>query len=121
MVTAVQDRLVVTLEEAKNYLRVDHDEDDSLIETLVSAAKASADAFLNNPFPTSGPYESGIPAPVKVWVLRRVAATYENRLEGARSDDVHGLGRIDYGALRGDMGGSADFSIIRSFRLNPGL
>ena len=31
--------MLVTLEEMKNYLRVDYDDDDSLIETLIASAK----------------------------------------------------------------------------------
>ena len=31
--------MVVTLEEMKNYLRVDHDEDDALIENMVRASE----------------------------------------------------------------------------------
>ena len=31
--------MLVTLEEMKNYLRVDSDDDDSLIETLIASAK----------------------------------------------------------------------------------
>ena len=31
--------MLITLEEMKNYLRVDFDDDDALIETLITAAK----------------------------------------------------------------------------------
>jgi hypothetical protein len=47
---AVVSRLDITLEEAKTFLRVDGDEDDGLIEDLISSAKQAADAYLNNPF-----------------------------------------------------------------------
>ena len=34
--------MVVTLEEMKNYLRVDYDDDDALIESMVRASEKSA-------------------------------------------------------------------------------
>lgn len=37
----------VTLQEVKDHLRVDHDEDDSLIERLISGAEEEAKRFLN--------------------------------------------------------------------------
>jgi hypothetical protein len=117
--TAVQDRLVISPEEARQYLRVDTTVDDALIADLVMAASASADAFLNNPFTDADDDPLPIPMPVRVWVLRRAATLYESRLEAARVDDVAGLGMVDYGVR--DEGGAQDFSLLRPFRLNPGL
>ena len=34
--------MVVTLEEMKNYLRVDYDDDDALIESIIRASEKSA-------------------------------------------------------------------------------
>ena len=121
MTTAVQDRLSLSVADAKAYLRVDHDTEDDLITDLIEAALASADAFLNNPFETTAGVDLPIPQPVRVWCLRRVGALYENRLEGAREDTVDGLGRVDYGRLLTDQAGSADFTLLRPYRLNPGL
>ena len=36
---------MVTLEEMKNYLRVDYEDDDALIENLIAAAKGSVKIF----------------------------------------------------------------------------
>lgn len=120
MATAVTDRLSVTLAETKAHLRVEFGEDDALITDLIAAAKASADAFLNNPFQVAG-VDRAIPADVKTWVLRRVAFMYEQRVENVRADIVTGVGTIDYGRAISDRGGSLDYALIRPYRLNPGL
>lgn len=121
MATAVQTRLTVTLAEAKAYLRVDGDEEDELITELIGAAKAGADAFLNNPFVDSAGAPLVIPNDVKLWVLRRVAFLYEQRIENLRADVMAGVGTADYGRAISDQGGSLDYAMIRPYRLNPGL
>lgn len=117
--TAVTDRLTVTLDEAKGYLRVEHDAEDDLITTLISGAKAAADAFLNNPFTASDGTPMPIPDDVKLWVLRRVSYAYENRVENLRIDQVDGIGMSDYGGRL--QSGTTDMGLIRQYRLNPGL
>lgn len=47
---AVVNRLVIDLEDAKAFLRVDGDEDDTLITSLIQGAKEAADEYLGNPF-----------------------------------------------------------------------
>lgn len=47
---AVVSRLTLDLEDVKAYLRVDIEEDDTFIESLIDAAKEDADAYLNNDF-----------------------------------------------------------------------
>lgn len=123
MATAVQDRLVLDLTETKLYLRVDDNEEDDLILGLIDSAKAAADAFLNNPFTDveSSGGGGGIPDDIKSWVLRRVAFLYEQRVENVRADQLAGVGTVDYGRAISDRGGSADYSLIRHYRLNPGL
>ena len=117
---AVQSRLTVTLAEAKAYLRVDGSEDDDLIEALVGSAKASADAFLNNPFQDGDGGEHDIPEAVRSWVLRRAALLYENRVEGLVLDNAAGVGSAEYaGRLAGAT--TADYTLLRPYRLNPGL
>lgn len=120
-ITAVQDRLSVTTEEAKFYLRVDASDEDTLISELVNSAKAAADAFLNNTFTTSTGVEEDIPDDIKTWVLRRVAYLYEQRVENVRADQVAGVGLVDYGRAMSDRGGTVDYALIRPYRLNPGL
>lgn len=122
MNTAVTDRLVVTREEAKLHLRVDHDDEDELIAHLIESAKQSADRFLNNPFEDQLGVPQEIPADVKTWVLRRVAFLYEQRVENVVADTVPGAGTVDYGRSVGSQqAGALDYSLIRPYRLNPGL
>ncbi|HEX7002363.1 MAG TPA: head-tail connector protein [Trueperaceae bacterium] len=121
MHTAVQTRLAVTTDEAKAYLRVDGSDEDTLIEGLVKAAKAAADAFLNNPFQDAAGADQAIPDDVRIWVLRRVAFLYEQRVENVRADELQGVGVTDYGRAISDRGGSLDYALIRPYRLNPGL
>lgn len=116
---AVTTRLTVTTAEAKHYLRVDHDEDDALITELIAAAKASADAFLNNPFTARDGTPNPIPLDVKTWVLRRVAFLYEQRVENLALETLAGVGTADYGARLQQA--PLDYSLIRPYRLNPGL
>ncbi len=118
---AVQDRLHISLEAAKAYLRVEHDEEDNLIDQLVTAAKASADAFLNNRFQAADGYEEPIPEDIRTWVLRRTAFLYEQRVENLRADTQSGVGTADYGRAISDRGDSLDYALIRPYRLNPGL
>lgn len=121
MSTAVQERLTITVQEAKLFLRVDHDDEDALLEELITSAKAAADQFLNNPFLAADGSPGPIPAVIKTWCLRRVSMLYEHRQEGLRGDVVQGLGSSDYGRALSDTGGSVDHSLIQMFRLNPGL
>lgn len=121
MTAAVQERLTLTVDEAKLYLRVDHDDEDALLEELITSAKAAADQFLNNPFTAPDGSPGPIPEVIKTWVMRRVSMLYEHRQEGLRGDMVQGLGSSDYGRALSDTGGSVDYSLIQMFRLNPGL
>jgi uncharacterized phage protein (predicted DNA packaging) len=113
MSTAVYDRLIITLAEMKNYLRVSHDEDDDLIMDLVDAAKEDADNYLNNPFEDSDGEELPIPLAVKRWVMARVARQYERRVEGLSSEGISGLNSISWG--------KEEYAGVQQYRINPGL
>lgn len=113
MPTAVYDRLIITLTEMKNYLRVSHEEDDEYIADLINAAKEDADNYLNNPFEDSEGEELDIPSTVKRWVMARVARQYERRVEGLSSESISGLNSITWG--------KEEYSAIQQYRINPGL
>jgi len=113
MATAVYDRLIITLTEMKNYLRVSHEEDDEYIADLINAAKEDADNYLNNPFEDSEGEELDIPMTVKRWVMARVARQYERRVEGVSSESISGLNSIAWG--------KEEYSGIQQYRINPGL
>ncbi len=74
---------MLTLEEAKNYLRVDHDEDDALIESLVAAGKQLCMDTLR----TDDEEVLEADRNSKVAVLYTVAYLYEHREEA----DHHAL------------------------------
>ena len=69
--------MLVTLEEAKNYLRVDTVDDDQLIETILSAAHQMSMDILRTDDPAVLEQE----ADAKVAVLYATAYLYEHREE----------------------------------------
>ena len=69
--------MLVTLEEAKNYLRVDTVDDDRLIETILSAAHQMSMDILRTDDPAVLEQE----ADAKVAVLYATAYLYEHREE----------------------------------------
>ncbi len=67
--------MIVTLDEMKNYLRVDFDEDDALIENLMSAAEKQCMDILRTEDTTElEKCENG-----KIAVMYVVAYLYDNR------------------------------------------
>lgn len=109
---AVKDRLNIDLAEVKAFLHIDGDNEDVVLQTLVDAAKEAADQFLNNPFTDKGGNPQPIPAPVKLWVLKRVARSYERRAEGVVSQ------RDEVGAVQW---GPEEYAELWPYRRNPGL
>lgn len=69
--------MLVTLEEAKNYLRVDTTDDDRLIETILSAAHQLSMDILRTDDPAVFEQE----ADAKIAVLYATAYLYEHREE----------------------------------------
>ena len=71
--------MIVTLKEAKKYLRVDHDDDDALIRKFIHTAETLCEGTLRKPVE---------PIPVnKMAVLFAVAYLYEHR-ENADMDEL---------------------------------
>lgn len=72
---------VVTLDEAKAHLRVDHDAEDELIGTYLAAATQSAADFIHRPIPWTDevgePVE--VPGPVKAAILLILGDLYAHR------------------------------------------
>ena len=74
--------MIVSLEDAKAHLRVQHDEEDTLIEGLISQAQAAAEDFCRvsfEPFLDATGSETEVPGPVKLAVLLMVGYFYEHR------------------------------------------
>ena len=74
--------MIVTLEEAKTHLRVQHDEEDGLIEGLVQQAQTAAEDFCRvsfEPFLNDDGAAVEAPGPVKLAILLMVGYFYEHR------------------------------------------
>lgn len=102
------------LELIKTHLRVDHDDEDELLERLIASAKTRADTFLNNPFTDLTGAPLAIPEPVAQWVLERVARSYERRAEGLTSTGIGGLSG-------NTVWGEDEYGLLEQYRLIPGF
>lgn len=74
---------MLTLEQTKLHLRVDHSDEDALIQSLMDTATAACADFLNMP---AADLVVAVPAPVKSAALLLVGSLYEQReSQGERS------------------------------------
>lgn len=64
---------MVTLQEAKNHLKLEIDDDDSLVQSMIDAASVHVSAYIETEIAATPP------APVRAAVLLLVADLYENR------------------------------------------
>ncbi len=67
---------MLTLPETKLHLRVDHYDDDALIQMLMDTATAAAADYLNMPLEQM---TTTVPSPIKSAALLLVGNLYENR------------------------------------------
>ena len=65
--------MVVSVDEVKMHLRIQHSEEDSYLEGLILQAQAAAEDYCRTSFGDSGP------EPVRLAVLLMVSHFYENR------------------------------------------
>ena len=65
--------MILTTEEVKAHLRIQHDEEDDLIEGFIAQAEAVAEDYCRVQFPEPAP------EPVRLAVLLMVSHYYENR------------------------------------------
>lgn len=93
---AVAERLTITLEEAKAYLRVDTGLEDEVIVDCVDAAKSEADAYLQNPFVDADGQALPIPPALKMWVLKRAHHHFVQRVGGVANENIAGIGSVSY-------------------------
>lgn len=79
--------MIVTLEETKLWIRVEHSDEDALIESFILAAEELVEGILR--FPLSE-FEGGVPEAVKHAVFFTVSKFYEDRneLDMAELNDV---------------------------------
>ena len=77
--------MIVTLDEVKTHLRIQHDEEDEYLEGLIVQAQAAAENFCRVTWPETITDEAGneteaaVPEPVRLAVLLFVGFYYENR------------------------------------------
>src|SRR5215212_9540928 len=69
-------KIQTSTEDAKRYLRVDHNQDDYLVELQLQAACDEAEDYIGHDFPDR---PDSVPAQVEVAILRILASLYEHR------------------------------------------
>ena len=65
--------MILTVEEVKTHLRIQHNEEDDYLEGLIAQAQGAAEDFCRTEF------QSAAPEPVRLAVLLMVSHYYENR------------------------------------------
>ena len=65
--------MILTVEEVKTHLRIQHDEEDEYIESLIAQAQGAAEDYCRTEFATAAP------EPVRLAILLMVSHYYENR------------------------------------------
>ena len=65
--------MVVSVDEVKNHLRIQHDDENSYLESLIVQAQAAAEDFCRVTF------DSNAPETVRLAVMLMVSHFYENR------------------------------------------
>ena len=65
--------MIVSVDEVKMHLRIQHDEEDSYLESLIMKAQAAAEDYCRTSFAAAAP------EPVRLAVLLMVSHFYENR------------------------------------------
>lgn len=66
--------MILTVDEVKEHLRIQHDEEDVLIEKLIAQAQAAAEDYCRVQFP-----DEEVPGPVRLAVMLMASHYYENR------------------------------------------
>lgn len=65
--------MILTVDEVKTHLRIQHDEEDAYLEGLILQSQGAAEDFCRVSF------ENEVPEPVRLAVLLMVSHYYENR------------------------------------------
>lgn len=90
--------MIVTVDEVKTHLRIEDNDEDSYIATLIAQAQAAAEDFCRVSFEPEDPegLEAAVPVPepVRLAVLLMVSHYYENRDNPDRA--VYGTMRIAF-------------------------
>ncbi len=65
--------MIISVDQVKEHLRIQHEEEDSYIDSLIQQAQGAAEDFCRVSF------EDGAPEPVRLAVMLMVSHYYENR------------------------------------------
>ena len=65
--------MILTVDEVKIHLRIQHDEEDEYLESLIAQAQGAAEDYCRTEFHTAAP------EPVRLAVLLMISHYYENR------------------------------------------
>lgn len=107
-ITAITDRLAVTVDDLKLFLRIEHANEDEQLDNFLAAAMSQADHYCQNTFTSVNDAGAevllAIPDDIKIAVLRIAAALYESRADHTAGGNVAGLsftaGQIEWNAQR---------------------
>jgi len=77
----------LTVQEIKNFLRINGEEDTALLEVLIDSAIEDVSNYLNNPFIDLEGNLLTIPNKIKFVCMRIVAKRYENRIENVSIEE----------------------------------
>lgn len=83
--------MILALEEVKNYLRVDLEEDDALIQGLITAAESYLKNATGKEYPKTDEQGQEIPYELeKIYLNLLIAYWYENRSASPRNKSLSG-------------------------------
>lgn len=83
--------MILTLDEVKNYLRVDIEDDDALIQSLIAAAEAYLKNATGKEYPEKDSNDNKIGYELeKVYLNLLIAYWYENRSAAPRNKSLNG-------------------------------
>lgn len=74
--------MIVTVDEVKTHLRIQHDEEDEYIAGLIAQAQTAAEDYCRvqfEPEPDEGGHVPEVPQPVRLAVILMTSFYYENR------------------------------------------
>lgn len=123
--TAIQDRLVLSIDQVKDALDITGDSDDFLLNTSLAAAKIDADAYCNNPFEDDDGIELSIPETITIGVIFWIKTVLGIKDQSSIGVTAEKAGDVSRSFGVGLSGLIASNPQVRSYfefhRLSPGL
>lgn len=121
VITAIQDRSVVTLQRLKEFLGVPAAfvADDFLFGLALKGAKEAGDLYCNNPFTDESNDPADIPASVEIGILHLAAFVSDKERPGITSKRTDLLAET-YGTTEETLA-AIQVKYWALYRLNPGL